>query len=55
MEDQAIERENERDEAQKEIAALKEQLREGERNKNTCDRINSEVCALIRMVYNVFS
>lgn len=44
LEEQAVEREIERDEAQKEISALREQLREGEKNRNTADRINREVC-----------
>lgn len=54
MEEQAVERELEHDKAQKEIIALKEQLREGERNRNVCERINNEVQNFIRMVYNVF-
>lgn len=44
LEDQAVEREIERDEAQKTIATLKEQLRKGEHTQDTCDRFTREVC-----------
>lgn len=43
MEEQAVEREIERDEAQKEITVLREQLKEGEKSRNTAERINREV------------
>lgn len=43
LEEQAVERELERDEAQKEIAALREQLREVERTRVSCEQINTEV------------
>lgn len=46
LEEQASEREQERDEAQREIAALKEQLREREKDRASCERVNNEVCSL---------
>lgn len=55
MEDQAIEREGERDEALREITSLRDQLREAERNKSTCDRINSEVHSLVCMLCHIFN
>jgi hypothetical protein len=47
LEDQAAEREQERDEAQKEISTLKEHLRDREKDKASCERITSEVCHLL--------
>lgn len=43
MEIQASEREQERDDAQKEIETLKEQIRDRERDRVSCERINKEV------------
>nr|CAI5846451.1 unnamed protein product [Callosobruchus analis] len=43
LEDQAIEREQERDEAQKKIEALVEQLKERERDKMNYERVTAEV------------
>ncbi|GJQ85464.1 hypothetical protein Trydic_g23887 [Trypoxylus dichotomus] len=42
LEEQAIEREMERDESQKEIAALKDQLREREKDRETCELLGKE-------------
>ncbi|KAK9719890.1 Pericentrin-AKAP-450 domain of centrosomal targeting protein [Popillia japonica] len=43
LEEQAMEREMERDESQKEIAALKEQLKEKDKDKETCELVTKEV------------
>lgn len=43
MDDQANEREQERDEAQKKIDMLYGQLRERDKDKVNCERVNSEV------------
>lgn len=43
-----MDREIERDEAQKEIAALREQLKKGEQNQDNCERINREVKLIIQ-------
>lgn len=44
LEEQASEREQERDEAQREIEQLRDQLREREKDRASCERVNSEVC-----------
>ncbi|RZC43306.1 myosin-9-like, partial [Asbolus verrucosus] len=43
LEEQAAEREQERDEAQREIDALKEHLKEREKDRASCERITNEV------------
>ncbi|KAF5283599.1 hypothetical protein FQR65_LT13805 [Abscondita terminalis] len=43
LEEQAAEREQERDEAQKEIVALREQIRERDKDRVSCEQINKEV------------
>lgn len=43
MDDQANEREQERDEAQKKIDMLYAQLRERDKDKANCERVTSEV------------
>ncbi|KAK4873718.1 hypothetical protein RN001_013078 [Aquatica leii] len=43
LEEQAAEREQERDEAQKEIASLREQIRERDKDRVSCEQINKEV------------
>lgn len=38
-----MDREQERDETQREIASLREQLRDGDRTRASCEQINKEV------------
>lgn len=44
MEDQAAEREQERDEFTKEIERLKSQLKDRDKERNSYERISKEVC-----------
>lgn len=53
LDEQAAEREQERDEAQKEIQYLKDQLREKEKDRASFERINDEVCTRLFRLFSL--